>query len=193
LDKRYWKRAGFCDDPFMLAVEDFHDVRSLGYMPAGIISYLYGAAIPLRSGKMHVQTKTHHTNGGKLIPSGFFYMKEAENISAVLFSNAGSFAKFNRMGQQRWPAANIRMNRLCVLGDPGPAGIKSSVRTVGDQPQECWGDEIIVCHNPNALHPLPPTLFDGHAHCHVSDGGEVIFWTPFDFVLMTETFVLEFV
>jgi hypothetical protein len=34
----------------------------------------------------------------KEVPFGFFDLPDAENVSAVLFSNSGTIAKFNRMG-----------------------------------------------------------------------------------------------
>ncbi|AXB79597.1 hypothetical protein [Novosphingobium sp. P6W] len=39
-----------------------------------------------------------HEFGDKRIPSGFFDQPLAENVSAVIFSNAGTIANFDRMG-----------------------------------------------------------------------------------------------
>ena len=39
-----------------------------------------------------------HTFKGKTIESGFFSLPDAENVSAVVFSNAGTLAKFDRIG-----------------------------------------------------------------------------------------------
>jgi hypothetical protein len=39
-----------------------------------------------------------HKSGTKETPSAFFAQPNAENVSAVLFSNSGTIPKFNRMG-----------------------------------------------------------------------------------------------
>ena len=53
-----------------------------------------------------------HKFGTKEIPSGFFAQPNAENVSAVLFSNSGTIPKFNRMGQQgAYQSDAVRMIR----------------------------------------------------------------------------------
>ncbi|WP_279497938.1 hypothetical protein [Aeromonas veronii] len=61
--------------------------------------YLYGMRNRIIDGKPNShKIKTHRWNG-KEIPSGFFYQEQAENISAVMFSNQATIPKFNRMGK----------------------------------------------------------------------------------------------
>lgn len=63
-----------------------------------------------------------HQWGEKTIKSGLFNLPGAENVSAVLFSNSGTIAKFNRMGvvggfgsrrvlvmreDMRWPLSSL--------------------------------------------------------------------------------------
>ena len=52
---------------------------------------------------MEIQTESveSHTSGSKTIPSNFFEQPRAEHISAVIFTNSGTHAKFTRMGFQQ--------------------------------------------------------------------------------------------
>ena len=68
-----------------------------------LATYLFGAMATWskdEAGKLSVgTTRVEKHAGSKEIPSGFFSQPEAEHISGVLFTNSGTIAKFNRMGQ----------------------------------------------------------------------------------------------
>jgi hypothetical protein len=56
---------------------------------------------PTEDGHAHEVRKLNDlTLGNKKVPAGYFFQPDAENISAVAFSNAGTAAKFTRMGLQ---------------------------------------------------------------------------------------------
>jgi hypothetical protein len=62
-----------------------------------------------------------HTFEGKTIPSGLFLLPEAAHLSAVLFSNGGTVAQFNRIGAQRGYAyEDTRIVRVGTCADPDP-------------------------------------------------------------------------
>jgi hypothetical protein len=120
LNKRYWEKEHVKGKPLILAIHDYHKastIESLGSMTwsrNALVDYLYGTRMKYEidaNGKIILQliktedgvepeleTITHHKWKGKEIPSNFFALPEAENISAVLFSNNATIATFNRMG-----------------------------------------------------------------------------------------------
>ena len=95
--------------PFIIAIADFHkpaDLQNLGsmtYSHSALWPYLYGKRVVFETtedgrGYWRMVKGDEHIYGGKSIPTGFFDLPGAENVSAVLFSNAGTLPKFNRMG-----------------------------------------------------------------------------------------------
>lgn len=173
--KRYWEEEDVLGLPFVLAVADFHkpaDGDSPGSMTmsqSAIWPYLYGRSFhgEMIDGKLHTtSTKINsHTYKEKTIESGFFYLPESENISAVLFSNAGTLAKFDRIGVMGgFAAASHRYLRIGYRQDPDenamvPQAFAEEVG--GDGYFESWSDELQIFHNPNAKTPLPYEIFDG--------------------------------
>lgn len=101
--------------------------------------------------------------GTKVIPSGCFSLPDTENISAVIFSNAGTISKFNRMGHQgRHRASNVLMIRRGSCFNPDPNAIVPLLfqYEVGDGThEETWGEGLEVHHNPKARVPIPFELF----------------------------------
>ena len=102
--KRYWEREDTAGKPFVLAIADFHkraDQDSLGSMTfthSALWPYLYGHRVEweMVDGELVVRPikNQSHKSEEKNIPSGFFGQPGAENVSAVLFSNGGTVAKF---------------------------------------------------------------------------------------------------
>src|SRR6202008_4846801 len=75
---------------------------SMTYTHSALWPYLYGHRVEWEKvdGRLLVRAGPgpDHTYGSKTVPTGFFDLPGAENISAILFSNAGTIAKFDRMG-----------------------------------------------------------------------------------------------
>ncbi len=126
---RYWDLEHARGKPFVIAIADFHDRHSMLWTFTGLVEYLYGARHDFEvdsEGQLvisPIKIETHK-KGLKDVPSGFFFLPEAENVSAVLFSSTGTMSKFNRMG------------RLAGFGDPsirmfryGAAFTVSTIRT----------------------------------------------------------------
>jgi hypothetical protein len=165
----YWERGDAKDRPFVLAIADFHvpgskeqGPGSMTYTQSALPHYLYGHRLDWEvvAGTLVTRaTKTdEHVHGTKAIPSGFFDLPGAENISAVLFSNVGTLAKFDRMGvaagfgapDHRYFRFGTRLNR-----DPNSPIGDRFVEEVGVEHEEGWADELQLFHNPNARNPLP--------------------------------------
>lgn len=105
LGMKYWDLPHVAGRPLVLAIQSFHGDGSLTISSTPLAQYLYGLTHHWyhdASGKLIVSTEPidEHKAGAKRIPSGFFAQPNAENISAVLFSNTGTVAKFNRMGHE---------------------------------------------------------------------------------------------
>jgi hypothetical protein len=180
----YWERGETANKPFILAIADFHvpaskeQIGSMAYTQSALWPYLYGHRLDweIIDGQLVITPvkNTEHRYAGKKIPTGFFDLPGAENISAVLFSNAGTLAKFDRMGVAAgFGAPDTKYFRIGLAYDPDPNAVngKPFTREVNDQDyQESWSDELQLFHNPNAKHPFDPNAFDGFTQHWFKDG-----------------------
>lgn len=173
LRKEYWKKPAAVGKPLVLAIQDFHAPFSMVYSFPALPTYLYGLTHTFRrdsNGQLIVDVVriAEHKWGTKgSVPSGFFSQQGAENISAVLFNNAGTIHKFNRMGVSAgFGVDNITLVRRGKAWDPDP---NSSTPIpfeyiVAEGSQETWVEGMDVFHNPRAIHPLDANLLPGAAH-----------------------------
>ena len=103
LRKKYWELPHVHNVPLIFAVADFSSSMSMVQSQSALQRYLFGFEYVTHiddDGDLRVVPKMieeHHWEG-KTIPSGFFRLPDAQNISAVIGSNAGTIAKFNRKG-----------------------------------------------------------------------------------------------
>jgi hypothetical protein len=77
---------------------------------------------------------THHW-GPKEVPSAFFRLPRAENVSAVIFNSSATVSKFNRIG--RMASFDSRRVKLVQRGfaidhDPNASAPKAFLRVVDD-------------------------------------------------------------
>jgi hypothetical protein len=179
LNKRYWELPHVAGQPLVLAIQNFASEDAQQLADTALIDYLYG----LRTfgeveadGRLSIYNAEIVQHGGsKTIPSHFFAIPEAEHISAVLWTNSGTVAKFARMGFQRGlDSGGIRMFRegLRFVMDPDadlPAQFKYEVGSRW----EPWEEGLIIAHNPRALVPLREDAFPGIVHHELTDNGLV--------------------
>jgi len=179
LTKKYWELPHCQNIPIVLAIEAFHDPTAIWFASASLAQYLYGLrTFPTwtEEGQLLVRNEQldNHVLGSKIIPSDFFNQPDTERISAVLFSNTGTIAKFNRMGYQSGYdtdaiAAMIRVG-TCYDDDDQAVEPASFEYEVSERdPQESWGEGLEVIHNPRALNPLPRQFFDNAADTYLQD------------------------
>jgi hypothetical protein len=177
LQMRYWELPHVSEKPLIFAIEDFHAPDSLAFTSSSLWQYLYGIRGSWwidGSGVLHVDERPveHHRRGTKVIPSGFFNQAGAENISAVIFGNSGTIAKFNRMGWVLGTARpdNVKMVRIGTCYDHSPNSPTPLVFQYGlddpDAPIETWSQGLEIFHNPHATAPLPLTLLSIAYHYH---------------------------
>ncbi|QEM67062.1 hypothetical protein FO488_02065 [Geobacter sp. FeAm09] len=127
----------------------------------------------------------NHTWAGKTIPSNFFAQPGSENVSAVLFSNAATITKFNRMGKLAGIVSkNVKMIRCGFLYNPDPRALfptPFSIDVDSEKYEESWSDSLTMYHNSNAKHPLNPKLFPDISHIWYDDRkGFTGITTPYD-------------
>jgi hypothetical protein len=182
--RHYWERDETKDKPFVLAVADFHreaeqaQPGSMAFTRSALWPYLYGHRIEWEfvDGQLKVQALKNpgHSFGTKSIPSGFFDLPGAENVSAVLFSNAGTIAKFDRMGVVAgFAAPDHKYYRFGFRFNPEPnavQGILFSDDVAAPTYVEGWSDELQIYHNPNARIPLDHAWLNGLAQFYFRDG-----------------------
>lgn len=204
----YWERERTKGKPFLIAVADFHeppekfDIGSMVYTQTALWNYLYGIRVnwnqlnetaELEVTEEKIET---HTYGSKTIPSGFFNLPGSENISAVLFSNAGTIAKFDRIGVTGgFGADKHTYKRMGFKYDPDPnatIGRWFETDVSDDNYEEFWSQELQVFHNPKAKIPLPPESLLTASH-HFFEDGALRSSLPDDAVLNSTTWVVRHV
>jgi len=182
--RAYWEEDGAAGLPFIIAVADFHkpaaedELGSMTYSQSAIWHYLYGFTTKweIVDGQLVIEEQPNqsHTYGPKTIESGFFNLPGAENVSAVLFSNAGTIAKFDRLGVLAgYAAPDHTYLRVGMRFDPDPNAVegKRFAEVVGDPGySEGWADELQIFHNPRAVRPLSPECFKGLQQHFFEDG-----------------------
>jgi hypothetical protein len=198
LKKGYWELEHCKGIPFVIAIEAFHENGSLRYSSSSLIQYLYGekdkAYINENGELVIVKEKIHeHKVGDKKISSGFFYQPNVENISAILFSNSGTTAKFKRMGYQEGLYTKyMKILRRGFAYDYNPHALspKYFVYDLDERTDESWGEGLVVCLNPNAKYPLPYDFFVDAAQYYMLDDNivaDIVGFHPYN----SETFTIS--
>jgi len=187
LGKKYWEYDHVQGKPFVLAIHDFSAPGSMVYTRSALEAYAFGFSHEFErseDGTLRILPRkiVEHRWGDKIIPSGFFDQPDSENVSALLFSNSGTIAKFNRMGiLNGFGNGNVLAVRegTMVNHDPSatmPKYFRVIVNSEGYE--ETWVEGLTVIHNPKAIIPLDPDLFPGACHLHLTEEGQVVSWTP---------------
>ena len=176
---RYWDLEHVKGKPLVFAIADFHEANSMVWSHGALWQYLYGMRyehVATEDGSYHVAPKKiiSHKQGNKEIPSGFFFLEDAENVSAILSSNSGTISKFNRMGKLAgFGGDDIKLFRKGYCHDHDPeASVPAffSFEVAAGKVTESWAEGLNMYHNPNAIHPVDPKLFPSIAHHFFEDG-----------------------
>lgn len=178
--KKYWEKVHVKGNPFVIAIADFHDTMSMTWSFNALIDYLYGYKYNYKhdsDGKLiitPVKIGNYKKPNATEIPAGFFFQEGTENISAVLFSSCATLSKFNRMGKQAGLGSeNNKLLRTGSYYNHEPNADKANFITyeVDENSIETWSEGAVIYHNPNALIPLDPNLFDDRvAQCFFDNG-----------------------
>lgn len=183
LNKRYWELPHVAGKPFILALECFHEDGSLSHSSAPVEEYLFGTRHTWyrdEAGQLVIVPEAVREHRGyKTIPSGFFHQPYSEHVSAVLFCNTGTIAKFNRMGHQR-PSSKSRFVRMFRIGaahhhDDNATMPAPFLYEVGHPDWvETWSEGTVLIHNPRALHPLPAGWLGAGVESRLQPDGQVV-------------------
>ncbi len=179
LKKRYWENDHCKDMPFVIALSGFFEELSLNYSFSSLCEILYGKKIGFEDGYFSEVPVHIHKFNGKDIPSALYFApntdwKEIENISAIIFQNSASIAKFRRMG---W--YNDYYNSLQIIGRKGFAADNNKYATLPRELgytldsapfHEQWGNDLVILHNPNAKKPIPKGYFENALDIWIEDG-----------------------
>ena len=187
LAKKYWEKPHVAGKPLVFAIQDFSSHASMMYTRSALFTYLYGYDhdwVYDCNGSLKIIPKkvTGHRWNNKDIPSGFFDLPDAENVSAVMFNNSGTIAKFKRMGVLAgFGSRRLIMFREGYAVNPDPnATMPLPFKYIVDasDPSETWSQGFDVLHNPRAKHPIKPTMLPGVAHHRLLEDGQIESLTP---------------
>ncbi|PTA79459.1 hypothetical protein [Serratia sp. Nf2] len=182
LRKQYWLKEVCVGKPLILAITDCISPESGKISKNSLAYYLYGYIHDWQhdeNGQLQILPRRidEHRWGDKVIPSGFFNLENSEHISAVIFSNDASLGKFNRMGLMNgFAPEGTQMRRIGTQYnlDPNATEPLPFYLNVNDESyQEYWTEGLDVYHNPNALIPLSPSVFENAAHHFLLPDGNV--------------------
>lgn len=163
--------------PFAIAIADFHASGSMVWSREALPTYLYGVrADTVGSGqeKKAVGVPIDKLQGKSEIPAGLFRDPNNAHLSGVIFSNAATLSKFNRMGYfAGWRPPGLKMIRKGHLFDRSPGALTSIPFELDIASKEysslwpwgeTWCQELEVFHNPLAKHPISFDLLPGATH-----------------------------
>lgn len=206
LDRAYDKLPHVAGKPFMIAIADFQAPSSMIWSREGLIGYLYGqgAQVAMVDGKAQaVAMPATHLLGPSAFPAGLFADDGHAELSAVIFSNACSISKLNRVPISGGGAPKgLRYMRIGNFFDRTPGaltGIPFCLDITSDEYKrlwphgyEPWTAEMEVFHNPYARHPVPFELLPEATHWYEEENGERICSTVHETsILSSQTLILE--
>jgi hypothetical protein len=183
--KRYDQLPHVVGKPFALALADFHAPGSMTWSRVALPCYLYGHApkiIEAEGVRSAIHEEIATLLGPQAIPAGLFRSDEHAELSAVLFSNACTVSKLNRVAVSAGAdGKGYRYVRVGEFFDRTPGALDSipfclditspEYRSLWDPyTYEPWSAELEVFHNPFARYPIPNELLPEATHWRLIDG-----------------------
>lgn len=177
--KRYWDKEHVKGMPFALAIADFHDAASMIWTFEAFLTVLYGVRPKVEKGsnsqgsQVFEEVKSFTKDNGTEISAGLFLQQDYENISAIIYNPTATISKFNRIGRQAGLGTfDTSLTWLAAFHDHTPGALVPQMAklTIDENFCEPWSGGASILHNPLAIIPLDPGLFDdGVAHYHFMD------------------------
>ncbi len=199
----YWEKPHTAGVPFVIAVGAFHGPHAQFHPDGLLAAYLYGSrnvAYHADDGRLTVtaQSVDQHSWGSRTIASGLFQQPEAADLAGVLFSNAHTVAKFNRIGAERGLAApDTALTRFGTCHNFAPDASKPNLfaYVVGDRSEEereTFEESLHLFVNSWATVPLSPEAFPGVTRYELSANGVMEATFPVSFrPFVSKTVVFE--
>jgi hypothetical protein len=184
LGKGYHQLPHVAGKPFIIALADFQAPASMTWSREGLAGYLYGEGAQVIELDGHLRAVTmprEHLLGPSKFPSGLFSNDRHQELSAVIFSNACSIAKLNRVAVSgRGAPEGLRYTRIGRFFNRTPGALEGipfcldvvcdEYRQLWPQGYEPWSAELEVLHNPFARYPVPFELLPEATHWFEKDG-----------------------
>lgn len=183
LQRKYSEQPHVKGHPFALAIADFSGGGTMIWSREALMAYLFGEAaqvIHTSNGPKAVPLELGQLIGHPMITAGLFKNSDMAWLSAVIFSNAGTLPKFQRMAiQAEFSHGVVSARRKGDLWDLTPGAIKAipfDLDTRSDEykalcgGKEFWSFEMEVFHNPKATIPFPHDLLPAARHWFDKDG-----------------------
>ena len=183
LQRNYEQMPHVRGQPFAIAIADFHESGSMVWSREALPTYLYGFKAYVEgegADRRAAGVEISHLTGKNRIPAGLFRDPANAHLSGVLFSNAATLSKFNRMGfLAGWQPPGLDMVRQGILFDRTPGAVDPIPFALSiSSPDyealwpfgEAWCQELEFFHNPLAANPIPFDLIPGATHWFEQDG-----------------------
>lgn len=205
LQRRYDRLPHVEGKPFALALADFHAPGSMMWSRQALGGYLYGMMAEAREvdgRKIAVSTDAAYLLGDIGFPAGLFRDDKHAELSAVIFSNAATIGKLNRVAVSaggdsaglRWVRYGEFFDRRedALKGIPFSLDVGSDeYRRLWSQGYEPWSAELEVYHNPHAQHPFSRHLLPEATHWFEADGEIVCASHHETSILWSQTLILD--
>lgn len=184
LARRYDQLPHVAGKAFILAIADFHASGSMMWSREGLIAYLTGAGATIAEvdGQLQaVPVPAETLLGPTQFPAGLFTDNRHPELSAIIFSNACSLAKLNRVPISGGGAPKgYRYTRMGQFFDRAPGAFKGipfcfdvdtdEYRALWPHGYEPWTAEMEVFHNPFATHSVSFDLLPEAQHWFLENG-----------------------
>lgn len=204
IGKNYTQLGHVSGQPFVLAIADFHAPASMLWSREALIGYLYGfgaEAVNVDGTLRAVEVPTDKLLGKSEFPAGLFRDDQHADISAIIFTNACSLSKFNRIGITGHGAPRgYRYTRFGDFFDRTPGALKGipfclditsdEYRSLWPHGYEPWSAELEVFHNPFAQYPVPLELVPEATHWFDQDG-EKVCSSVYEHLILWSTTVIQ--
>ena len=199
LQKQYWKRPHVVGRPLVFAIQNFSEPLAMMSSSTPLANYLYGwrHTVSRDTGGHLVITPMRiceHRYKSKVIPSGFFSLEGADNVSAVIFNPHATLPKFNRMGiLAEFGSREVNLIRRGTWANHDPnasEGVPFAINVRDPEYAETWVEGLNVYHNPRARFPIDEEWLPGAAHHFLQDDGQIMSHTPEFFPLGSVTFAI---
>ncbi len=205
LDRGYDRLPYVTGKPFMIAIADFQAPASMIWSREGLIGYLYGEGAQVADvggTPRAVAMPATHLLGPSAFPAGLFADDRHAELSAVIFSNACSIAKLNRVAVSgRGAPEGLRYTRIGNFFDRTPGALKGipfcldvtsdAYRGLWPQRYEPWSAELEVFHNPFARQPIPLALLPEATHWFDLQGEKVCRSVYATSILWSQTLITD--
>jgi len=187
LERRYDQLGHVAGHPFVIALADFQASGSMIWSREALIGYLYGLqanVVEIDGRQQAMSQRASLLLGPSAFPAGLFADDRQAGLSAVIFSNACSIAKLNRVVISASAAPlGLRYTRIGEFFDRRPGALKGipfclditsdEYRGLWPQGSEPWSAELEIFHNPFARHPLPHGLLPDATHWFRDEEGDI--------------------